>query len=140
MRILYYDIDTLRADHLGCYGYCRDTSPHINRVASEGVRFENCYASDTPCLPSRASLFTGRFGIHTGIVNHGGTAADLRLHGPGEAYAGSYDDASLQRWARKILAWQADGITVYVYFDNDEAGYAVRDAERLIALVNGAGP
>ena len=82
MRILYYDIDTLRADHLGCYGYCRDTSPHIDRIASEGVRFDNCYASDTPCLPSRASLFTGRFGIHTGIVNHGGTAADLRLHGP----------------------------------------------------------
>ena len=51
-------------------------------MAAEGVRFEHCYASDTPCLPSRASLFTGRFGIHTGIVNHGGTAADLRLHGP----------------------------------------------------------
>ena len=82
MRILYYDIDTLRADHLGCYGYCRDTSPHIDGLAAQGVRFENCYASDAPCLPSRASLFTGRFGIHTGIVNHGGTAADLRLHGP----------------------------------------------------------
>jgi arylsulfatase A-like enzyme len=51
-------------------------------VAAEGVRFENCYVSDAPCLPSRAALFTGRFGIHTGIVNHGGTAADMRLIGP----------------------------------------------------------
>lgn len=78
MRILYLDIDTLRADHLGCYGYLRNTSPNLDRVAAEGVRFENCYVSDAPCLPSRASMFTGRFGIHTGVVGHGGTAADPR--------------------------------------------------------------
>ncbi len=78
MRILYMDIDTLRADHLGCYGYHRETSPNIDRLAAEGVRFDKCYVSDAPCLPSRASMFTGRFGIHTGIVNHGGLAADMR--------------------------------------------------------------
>ena len=78
MRILYLDIDTLRADHLGCYGYHRDTSPNIDRVAAEGVRFEKVYVSDAPCLPSRASMFTGRFGIHTGVVGHGGSAADIR--------------------------------------------------------------
>ncbi|MHA1727610.1 MAG: sulfatase-like hydrolase/transferase [Promethearchaeota archaeon] len=81
MRILYIDIDTLRADHLGCYGYHRNTSPNIDKIANEGTKFTQCYASDTPCLPSRASLFTGRFGIHTGIVGHGGTAADIRLTG-----------------------------------------------------------
>ncbi|MBN1809190.1 MAG: sulfatase [Planctomycetes bacterium] len=81
MRVLYIDIDTLRPDHLGCYGYLRDTSPNIDRIASEGVRFDNCYASDTPCLPSRAAMFTGRFGIHNGAVNHGGLAADIRLEG-----------------------------------------------------------
>jgi arylsulfatase A-like enzyme len=78
MRILYLDIDTTRADHLGCYGYHRSTSPNIDRIAAEGVRFEKCYVSDAPCLPSRASMFTGRFGIHTGVVNHGGLQADLR--------------------------------------------------------------
>ena len=76
MRILYVDIDTLRPDHLGCYGYHRPTSPNIDAVAAQGVRFEKCYASDTPCLPSRAALFTGRFGTHTGIVNHGHVQAD----------------------------------------------------------------
>ncbi len=81
MRILYVDCDTLRPDHLGCYGYCRDTSPNIDRVAGEGVRFENCYVSDAPCLPSRAALHTGRFGIQSGVVNHGGECADLRLEG-----------------------------------------------------------
>ncbi|HUU10845.1 MAG TPA: sulfatase [Phycisphaerae bacterium] len=78
MRILYLDIDTLRADHLGCYGYPRNTSPNLDHLAAEGVRFQNCYVSDAPCLPSRASMFTGRFGIHTGVVGHGGTDADLR--------------------------------------------------------------
>lgn len=81
MRIVYIDIDTLRPDHLGCYGYHRNTSPNIDRVAKEGTIFSQCYASDVPCLPSRASLFTGRFGIHTGIVGHGGTTADFRVTG-----------------------------------------------------------
>ena len=78
MRILYLDIDTLRPDHLGCYGYHRNTSPNLDRIASEGTRFEKVYVSDAPCLPSRASMFTGQFGIHTGVVNHGGTNADIR--------------------------------------------------------------
>ncbi len=81
MRILYIDIDTLRADHLGCYGYLRDTSPNIDRLAADGVRLENCYVSDAPCLPSRASTFSQRFGIHSGVVNHGGLAADMRPTG-----------------------------------------------------------
>ncbi|MHC4593248.1 MAG: sulfatase [Planctomycetota bacterium] len=74
-------MDTLRPDHLGCYGYARDTSPNIDRVAREGTAFTNCYATDAPCLPSRAALFLGRFGIHNGVVGHGGTAADPYIVG-----------------------------------------------------------
>jgi choline-sulfatase len=81
MRVLFLDLDTLRPDHLGCYGYHRNTSPNIDRIAAEGVRFTNYYCSDAPCLPSRAALMSGQFGIHTGAVGHGGTAADLRLAG-----------------------------------------------------------
>ncbi len=81
MRILFLDLDTLRPDHLGCYGYHRDTSPRLDGIAAEGVRFDQYYCSDAPCLPSRAALMTGRFGIHTGVVGHGGTAADMRLEG-----------------------------------------------------------
>ena len=90
MRIIYIDIDTLRADHLGCYGYQRDTSPNIDKIAEEGTIFTECYVSDAPCLPSRASLFTGRFGIHSGIVGHGGTAADLYLTGKDRDFVDSY--------------------------------------------------
>lgn len=81
MRVLLIDIDSLRPDHLGCYGYHRNTSPNIDKVAAQGVRFTKHYCSDAPCLPSRTALMTGRFGIHTGVVGHGGTAADIRIEG-----------------------------------------------------------
>lgn len=82
MRLLYIDIDSLRLDHLGCYGYGRDTSPTIDQLAREGVRFTNVYVSDAPCLPSRTALWSGRTGFHNGVVNHGGAAAQPFLQGP----------------------------------------------------------
>jgi len=79
MRILYVDIDTLNANHMGCYGYCRNTTPNIDEIAKEGVTFSDYYCSDAPCLPSRASMVSGMFGIHNGCVGHGGTAAEKRF-------------------------------------------------------------
>jgi len=89
MRILYLDLDTLRPDHLGCYGYHRNTSPNLDWIAAHGVRFEGCYASDVPCLPSRSALYSGRLGIHNGVVGHGGTAADPKLEGAGRGFRNS---------------------------------------------------
>jgi arylsulfatase A-like enzyme len=95
MRILYLDLDTLRPDHLGCYGYHRNTSPNIDRIAAQGVHFDNYYCSDAPCLPSRSALMTGRFGIHTGVVNHGGACADPRIDGAGRGFRDSLSSTSL---------------------------------------------
>lgn len=95
MRILYLDIDTLRPDHLGCYGYHRNTSPNIDRIAAEGVRFTNYFCSDAPCLPSRTALMTGRFGIHTGVVGHGGTAADIDTEGAERTFKSRLERESL---------------------------------------------
>jgi len=86
MRMLILDLDSLRPDHLGCYGYNRNTSPNIDKIADEGVRFTNYYTSDAPCFPSRTALMSGRFGIHTGAVGHGGTAANVRLEGPSRTF------------------------------------------------------
>lgn len=101
MRILYLDLDTLRPDHLGCYGYHRNTSPNIDRIAADGVRFDEYYCSDAPCLPSRTALMTGQFGIHTGVVGHGGTAADMRLEGRGRGFRSRLGSASLPMFLRK---------------------------------------
>ena len=81
MRILYLDIDSLRPDHLGCYGYHRKTSPNIDAIASKGAKIHGLYATDTPCLPSRTAFFGGQFGSVSGVINHGGVCADPRPEG-----------------------------------------------------------
>ncbi|WP_435320741.1 sulfatase [Haloarchaeobius sp. TZWSO28] len=73
MRFLLVDIDSLRPDRLGCYGYARDTAPTIDAIAEEGVRFDRCHVSDSPCLPSRTALATCRVGAKTGVVTHYGS-------------------------------------------------------------------
>ena len=60
MNVILMVVDTLRADRLGCYGYFRDTSPTIDRLASEGALFEDYYASGI----STGNAFTC---IHTGL-------------------------------------------------------------------------
>lgn len=58
-NVLFISVDTLRADHLGCYGYARDTSPHIDALAKQSVRFENALTQAPWTLPSYGSVFTG---------------------------------------------------------------------------------
>lgn len=97
MRILYIDIDSCRPDHLGCYGYHRPTSPNIDAIAREGMVFEQCFTSDAPCLPSRTAMYSGRFGIQTGVVGHGGTAADPKRQGARRAFRDWFDEQGLAR-------------------------------------------
>jgi uncharacterized protein YecE (DUF72 family) len=56
----------------------------------------------------------------------------VRLHGDKELYASGYSDAALDEWAARCRAWNAEGLDVFVYFDNDVKGYAPHDATRLI--------
>lgn len=100
MRILYLDLDSVRPDHLGCYGYHRQTSPNIDRIAAEGVRFDRCYASDAPCMPSRTALFSGRFGIQTGVVGHGGTPSEYRIEGRDRVLRSKLTSQSLPAFLR----------------------------------------
>ncbi len=57
-NILLIVVDTLRADHVGAYGYFRNTTPNIDTLASRGVLFENAISQAPWSLPSHASLFT----------------------------------------------------------------------------------
>ena len=57
--IVLITVDTLRADHLGAYGYSLDTSPHFDELAAESLRFERAYAQAAETCPSLSSLFTG---------------------------------------------------------------------------------
>ncbi|ULL15274.1 arylsulfatase [Paenibacillus sp. H1-7] len=77
MRIIYLDIDSLRPDHMGCYGYERNTTPNIDAIAAEGAIFTRCYCASSPCVPSRASFMSGRFAIHHGALTHWGPGYDF---------------------------------------------------------------
>jgi arylsulfatase A-like enzyme len=58
-NVVLITLDTIRADHLSCYGYERPTSPHLDHLASEGTRFDAFVNASSWTLPSHASLFTG---------------------------------------------------------------------------------
>jgi arylsulfatase len=57
--VLVVAIDGLRADHVGCYGYDRDTTPNLDALAKEGVRFEQAFSTSPWFLPAHISLMTG---------------------------------------------------------------------------------
>ena len=101
MRIVYLDLDACTPSHLSCYGYPRQTSPTIDTIAQQGIRCNNMYCSDAPCLPSRTAFYQGRFGIQTGVVGHGGTAADPKREGSGRSFRSCYEEQSFPRELQK---------------------------------------
>lgn len=66
--VILISIDSLRADRLGCYGNPRDTSPTLDRLAREGVRFDNAVSTTSWTLPSHMSLLTGRDVLSHGVI------------------------------------------------------------------------
>ena len=70
-NLLLITIDTLRADHLGCYGYEDANTPHIDSLASEGVLFTYAFTPVPITLPSHVTIMTGLYPIQHGIRNNG---------------------------------------------------------------------
>ncbi len=100
---------------------------------------------DPGWLNDRAYRLLGEHGVAFCIYEFAGrlspreVTADfvyLRLHGPGGAYQGRYDRRTLTGWARAITAWEEQGLGVYCYFDNDEAGYAAQNALELQEMLS----
>ena len=80
-NILLIAIDSIRADHMSCYGYDRLTTPYIDRFAESGALFENTYSPHIPTTPAYASMLTGRdcFGTQVVALRHKGP---LRAEAP----------------------------------------------------------
>ena len=68
VNIVLIVVDTLRVDHLGCYGYRRPLSPNIDRMAADGVRFENAYSQAPWTTPSVGSLLSSNYPTTLGIT------------------------------------------------------------------------
>ena len=80
-HVILISLDTLRADHLGTYGYARDTSPVLDAFAAESTVFNRAFAPANWTLPSHASLFTGVSPATHG-AGHASIATPLSASGP----------------------------------------------------------
>ncbi|MFI5363640.1 MAG: sulfatase [Elusimicrobiota bacterium] len=115
-NVVVIDICSVRADHMGAYGYSRDTTPRIDGLARKGALFENTLAQGSWCLPNYATLFTGRpseaHGLYTnrpvGVPRYEPTLAEtLRKAG--------YETAAFSGGVYLIPEWGLDrGFDVYV--------------------------
>jgi len=116
MNVIVIVTDTMRADHLGCYGNRWVRTPNIDRLASEGAVFDRAYTEGLPTLPTRTALLTGRYTlpfrgwqrleptdvpIAEVLWSRGYTSALIadtyHMHKPGMAYERGFDYV---RWIR----------------------------------------
>jgi arylsulfatase A-like enzyme len=67
-NIVLFGVDSLRADHMSCYGYPRLTTPHIDRFAQGGTLFERTYSPHIPTSPAYSSMLTGMDCFSTQVV------------------------------------------------------------------------
>ncbi len=77
--VVLITIDTLRADRLGCYGYADIETPHLDRLAGEGILFENAVTTVPFTLPAHSSIMTGAYPPVHGVRENVGYALDERL-------------------------------------------------------------
>ena len=73
--VILLSIDTLRADHLGAWGYARDTSPFLDQLAREGTQFRNAWSVSPWTLPSHTTMLSGQF-----PTRHGAIEDHIRIH------------------------------------------------------------
>ena len=80
-NVILFGIDSLRADHMSCYGYDRQTTPHIDRFAESGTLFENNYSAHIPTTSAYASMLSGLDCFSTTVValrHQGGLPRKMR--------------------------------------------------------------
>ncbi len=94
-------VDTLRADRLSCYGYARETTPNIDALAADGVRFEQAVSTSNWTCPSFASIFTGLSPSRHGVSSYGPATP---LPGYLTTLAERFQEAG---WATRAISFKA---------------------------------
>jgi arylsulfatase A-like enzyme len=151
-NVLWISLDTLRADHLSCYGYERPSSPEIDRLASEGALFEQAWSTTSWTLPAHVSMLTGLPVSAHGICDHQlweyvderfelhGTFVSEDLRADGYATAGFYNWKYLEPqfgFGPGFDVWERTTHTVTSLpgvRERWEAAIASRDAAALAAI------
>jgi arylsulfatase len=122
MNVIFIAIDTLRADHLSCYGYSKKTSPNLDRMAAEGVLLEKCFSPSSFTHPGFTTMLTGNYPItHTVVrmpaarpIPHDTVMLPEVLHANG--YLTTAVD-NLNGGGRKVPAWWfGKGYDIYINY------------------------
>ncbi len=128
--VILLTIDTLRADHLSCYGYTRPTSPRIDELAADGIRFEQAVSASAYTGPSVASILTGRY---PRFHSFGYSNVRARLRGDEVTLADRFLDAGYTTAAfvcNPVLSSRAGFSQGFELYDAEmNEMEAVRDAE-----------
>jgi choline-sulfatase len=132
--VVLVTIDTLRADHLGCYGYPRRTSPFIDRLGREGVLFENAFTAVSQTSPAHASIMTGLYMAQHRVVRNGMGLAPL-ARGGGRSLADHFNLAGYDTAAFTAVGFLR-GVTSG--FKTADVGTGWRDYRQADATVEAA--
>lgn len=146
-NLLFVTIDALRADHLGCYGYARPTSPALDRLAREGIRFAHAYTNAPMTSPSLPQIFTSSYfptitnpTLLSSLFADGVPRTKAIIHNPfldyflGLGARDTFDSISHRNWradriAAKAARWiETQGTTrwaLYLHFLDTHTPYRV---------------
>lgn len=130
-NVIIIAVDTLRADHLGCYGYPRNTSPNIDAFALDGVKFSSCFAPSPLTTPAFASVFTSLPPFKHGAKRNGLSIFDgtktLAQFLRGKGY---YSGAFISNWTLKKKLTHLDrGFDTYTEVLTKKRWYGLMNPE-----------
>jgi len=144
VNIVVIGVDTLRPDHLGCYGYAKPTSPSIDRLAERSLVFDHAFAAGIPTTPSFTTLLTGLHPYRHRVLTHPGEhlPGSTRLLAQLAKSAGyttiGCDNLVVQGSGRG--AWFARGYDYYTGFVYEPFGEQSADlTDRALRLLSRAG-
>lgn len=131
---------SLRADEDLLRDFLESVPDELDALAFE-FRHDSWFTpSVAETISARGALVAHDYGGREPMELFPGKIGYYRLHGPGSDYASPYSEDSLRSLAEVVLTRAADGADVYVYFNNDIEGHAVRNAKRLMELTGACVP
>src|SRR5262245_1603814 len=97
-NILYIMADDHAAHAISAYGSRINQTPNIDRIAKDGVRFTNCFCTNSICTPSRAAILTGQYSHKNGVYTLNDRLDPNRNHVAKELQSAGYQTAMIGKW------------------------------------------
>ncbi len=97
-NLLFIFTDDHATNAMSCYGSKINSTPHLDRIAAEGIRFDHCYCTNSICGPSRAVILTGKYSHKNGFLRNGNRFDGHQVTFPKLLRAAGYQTAMIGKW------------------------------------------